>query len=190
MLDPVGRGARRFGGFGVGIESPRVVVRLRPQADDTVIVSGPQANRATTFARRTWASFGLRRGVEVTVHEAIPQHMGLGSGTKLGLSIACGLAAVAGLSPDPEQLAQATGRGARSSVGLWTFAAPGLVVESGVSENRWISPMVARYPMPQRWRCVLALPLGVEGLSGVAEERFFGRLHESGSPEPSVSRLL
>ena len=26
MLDPAGLGARRFGGFGVGIESPRVVV--------------------------------------------------------------------------------------------------------------------------------------------------------------------
>jgi predicted sugar kinase len=44
--------------------------------------------------------------------------------------------------------------------------------------------------MPERWRCVLALPLGVAGLSGAAEERFFGHLRESGHGEPSVSRLL
>jgi beta-ribofuranosylaminobenzene 5'-phosphate synthase len=193
MLDPAGLGARRFGGFGVGIESPRVVLTVRwapEKSSDDVTVSGAQPDRAIAFARRAWSSLGLRRAVEVDVHEAIPPHMGLGSGTKLGLAIACALAALGEISARPEQLAEASGRGARSSVGLWTFAAPGLVIEAGVPDEGWISPMVARHPMPERWRCVLALPLGVEGLSGDAEERFFGRLRESGHAEPAVSRLL
>jgi beta-ribofuranosylaminobenzene 5'-phosphate synthase len=193
MLDPAGLGARRFGGVGVGIESPRVVVSVAWAAATSsgdVAVSGLQAERAATFARRSWSSLGLRRSVEVNVREAIPPHMGLGSGTKLGLAIARGLAALAGISADPEQLAQASARGARSSVGLWTFAAPGLVVEAGISDEGWISPVIARHPMPERWRCVLALPLGVEGLSGDAEERFFGRLHGTRHPEPRVSRLI
>jgi beta-RFAP synthase len=193
MLDPAGLGARRFGGFGVGIEFPRVVVRVRwaaSQSSDALIVSGSQADRAMTFARRIWSTFGLSGSVEVNVEESIPQHMGLGSGTKLGLAITRGLAALAGISAGPEQLAEASGRGARSSVGAWTFTAPGLVVEAGVGAGGWISPLVARHPMPERWRCVLALPLGVEGLSGEAEERFFGQLRESGHAEPRVSRLL
>jgi predicted sugar kinase len=37
---------------------------------------------------------------------------------------------------------------------------------------------------------VLALPLGGEGLSGDAEERFFDRMHEHPAGEPGVSRLL
>jgi beta-ribofuranosylaminobenzene 5'-phosphate synthase len=193
MLDPAGLGARRFGGFGVGIESPRVVVRVRwaaSQSSDAVIVSGLQADRAMSFARRIWSTFGLSGAVEVNVEESIPPHMGLGSGTKLGLAITRGLAELAGISAGPQQLAEASGRGARSSVGSWTFAAPGLVVEAGVGAGGWISPLVARHPMPERWRCVLALPLGVEGLSGDAEERFFGQLRESGHAEPGVSRLL
>jgi beta-RFAP synthase len=116
--------------------------------------------------------------------------MGLGSGTKLGLAIARGLAELAGIAAEPEQLAAASGRAARSSVGVWTFAAPGLVIEAGVSDEGSVSPLVARHPMPERWRCVLALPLGVEGLSGDAEQRFFGRLGESATAEPSVARLL
>jgi beta-ribofuranosylaminobenzene 5'-phosphate synthase len=44
--------------------------------------------------------------------------------------------------------------------------------------------------MPERWRCVLALPLGVEGLSGDVEQRFFGQLADSVTAEPSVARLL
>jgi beta-ribofuranosylaminobenzene 5'-phosphate synthase len=193
MLDPAGLGARRFGGVGVGIESPRVVVSVAwagPQSSDAVMVSGPQAERATTFARRSWSSFELGRSVKVHVNEAIPPHMGLGSGTKLGLAIARALAALGGISASPERLAEASGRGARSSIGLWTFAAPGLVIEAGVVNDGSVSPMVARHPMPERWRCVLAVPLDGEGLSGDAEERFFGRLHDSPQSEPSVSRLV
>jgi beta-RFAP synthase len=116
--------------------------------------------------------------------------VGLGSGTKLGLAIALGVAELAGVSAGPQELADASGRGARSSVGCWTFAAPGLVVEAGVREGGCISPLVARQPMPERWRCVLALPVDGEGLSGDAEKRFFDRLHERSAREPSVSRLL
>jgi beta-ribofuranosylaminobenzene 5'-phosphate synthase len=190
MLDPAGLGSRRFGGFGVGIESPRVVVSVRPRPGEELIVTGSQVERATTFARRAWSRLGISGGVEVNVREAIPPHMGLGSGTKLGLAIARGLAELAGVTAGPEELAAASGRAARSSVGVWTFAAPGLVIEAGVTDEGSVSPLVARHPMPERWRCVLALPLGVEGLSGDAEQRFFGRLGESATAEPSVARLL
>jgi beta-ribofuranosylaminobenzene 5'-phosphate synthase len=191
MLDPAGIGARRYGGFGVGVEHPRVVVGLRPRADEQVLVTGPQAERAAEFARRARTAFAFADGVEVNVYEAIPPHSGLGSGTKLGLSIARGLAELAGISAGPERLAAASGRGARSSVGSWTFAAPGLVVEAGVRDGDSISPVVARHLMPDRWRCVLALPLGGEGLSGKAEDRFFSELsHDRHAIEPPVSRLL
>jgi beta-ribofuranosylaminobenzene 5'-phosphate synthase len=191
MLDPAGIGARRFGGCGVAVESPRVVVALRSRPGQEVIARGPQAERAVAFARRARAAFGHRGGVELGVRAAIPPHVGLGSGTKLGLAVALGVAELAGVRADPQQLADASGRGARSSVGCWTFAAPGLVVEAGVREDGWISPLVARHPMPTRWRCVLALPLGAEGLSGNAEERFFGLLRqERAAIEPSVSRKV
>ncbi|HUA04981.1 MAG TPA: hypothetical protein VMB27_13850 [Solirubrobacteraceae bacterium] len=191
MLDPAGIGARRFGGVGVAVDSPRVVVEVRAGAGSEVVADGPQADRAATFARRAREALAFPSGVEVEVREAIPSHAGLGSGTKLGLAIARGVAELAGIAARPEELAEASGRGARSSVGCWTFAAPGLVVEAGVRDHDSISPLVARHPMPERWRCVLALPLGVEGLSGNAEERFFGLLHQERTAiEPSVSRLV
>ncbi|MBV9803062.1 MAG: hypothetical protein JO130_07740, partial [Solirubrobacterales bacterium] len=190
ILDPAGTGARRFGGCGVAVESPRVIVAVRSRSDPEVTGSGPQGERAAAFARRAQAAFRHRGGIEVDVREAIPPHAGLGSGTKLGLAVALGVAELAGVSAGPQQLADASGRGARSSVGCWTFAAPGLVVEAGVRDERWISPLVARHPMPERWRCVLALPREGEGLSGDAEERFFARLHDRGSEEPSVCRLV
>ncbi|HTP19596.1 MAG TPA: beta-ribofuranosylaminobenzene 5'-phosphate synthase family protein [Solirubrobacteraceae bacterium] len=191
MLDPAGIGARRFGGVGVAVESPRVVVSIRPSSGEDVVARGPQAERAAEFARRAREAFGRSGGVEIEVREAIAPHGGLGSGTKLGLAVALGVADLAGVSAGPVELARATGRGARSSVGSWTFAAPGLVVEAGLSAGDSISPLVARHPMPERWRCVLAMPLGVEGLSGNAEDRFFSLLQEERAAiEPPVSRLV
>lgn len=191
MLDPAGIGARRFGGVGVGVEFPRVVVAVRAGSGEEVTTHGPEADRAALFARRAREAFGYSGGVEVDVREAIPSHTGLGSGTKLGLTVARGVAELAGISAAPEALADASGRGARSSVGCWTFAAPGLVVEAGVRDRESISPLVARHAMPDRWRCVLAMPLGVEGLSGNAEERFFGLMHQERTAiEPRVSRLV
>jgi beta-ribofuranosylaminobenzene 5'-phosphate synthase len=190
MLDPAGLGARRFGGCGVGIESPRVVVGIRSRSDDEVAARGAQSERAAVFARRAREAFGHREGLEVEVREAIPPHAGLGSGTKLGLAIARGVAELAGVAAGPEALAEASGRAARSSVGSWTFAAPGLVVEAGVTDAGLISPLVARHLVPERWRCVLALPRDGEGLSGEAEERFFSELHERATGEPRVARLL
>ena len=191
MLDPAGIGSRRFGGCGVAVESPRVVVGVRPRPGGDFVARGPDPSRAAGFAQRARTAFGYPEGVEVEVREAIPPHVGLGSGTKLGLAIARGVAELAGVSAAPQELPDASGRGARSSVGCWTFAAPGLVVEAGVRDRDSISPLVARHPMPARWRCVLALPVGAEGLSGNAEDRFFSLLHSEGTAiEPRVSRLL
>jgi beta-ribofuranosylaminobenzene 5'-phosphate synthase len=191
MLDPAGLGSRRFGGCGVAVEYPRVVVAVGPRSGEDVVAHGAQADRAAAFASRAREAFGYRGGVEVDVREAIPPHAGLGSGTKLGLAIARGVGELAGVSAGPVELAEASGRGARSSVGCWTFAAPGLVVEAGVRDGDSISPLVVRHAMPESWRCVLALPVGAEGLSGNAEERFFSLLQEDGTAiEPRVSRLV
>jgi beta-ribofuranosylaminobenzene 5'-phosphate synthase len=190
MLDPAGIGSRRFGGCGVAVESPRVAVGVRPRPGDDIVARGSDASRAVGFAQRARTAFGYPGGIELDVREAIPRHVGLGSGTKLGLAIARGVAELAGVRAQPAELAHATGRGERSSVGCWTFAAPGLVVEAGVRDGGWISPLVARYPMPERWRCVLALPRDGEGLFGDAEERFFEALHQHPAGEPAVSRLL
>jgi beta-RFAP synthase len=188
MLDPAGAGTRRFGGVGAGVEYPRVVVEASAR-EDGLAVEGVQAERAAAYAERCWAAFGASGGARLVVREAIPAHMGLGSGTKLGLAVAQAVAELAGVAGGPQALATASGRGARSSVGVWTFAAPGLVVEAGVRGDD-LSPLVARHPIPAAWRCVLALPRGADGLAGGAEERAFALLRGDAASEAAVARLV
>jgi beta-ribofuranosylaminobenzene 5'-phosphate synthase len=185
MLDVAGGRTRRFGGLGVALSRPTAVVEASP--GDDVTAEGPDAERALAVVRRSREALGLAGGARVRVLEAIPAHVGLGSGTKLALAVTAALAALAGQAPEPPAIARAAGRGARSAVGLWTFVLGGLVVEGGVRPGvQQAAPLLARHAMPDEWRCVLAIPDADPGLSGPAEEEAFARLR----PDPERAALI
>jgi beta-ribofuranosylaminobenzene 5'-phosphate synthase len=189
MLAVARDGARRFGGLGVSVDRPAVVVEAR-RADE-LSAEGPDADRALVFAQRCQKALGLAGGAQLRILEAIPPHVGLGSGTKLALAVAQALAVLHGRTVDAPALAQAVGRAARSAVGTWTFALGGLVVEGGVrrGEER-PAPLLARHPMPEEWRVVLVVPSAELGLSGVAEEEAFGRLVPSAERSATIAQLV
>jgi beta-RFAP synthase len=189
MLAVAGDGARRFGGLGASVSRPAVVLEASPA--DELSVEGADAQRALAFARRCHEALGLSGGARLRVAEAIPTHVGLGSGTKLGLSVAQALAALHGRTVDPPELARAVGRAARSAVGMWTFALGGLVVEGGVRRGvEHPAPLLARYAMPEEWRVVLVVPSAEPGLSGVDEEEAFGRLVPSPERSAAIAQLV
>jgi len=185
MLDASGAGTRRFGGLGVAVAAPAAVVEATG-ADAELTAEGPDAERALRVAERSRAGLG-GRGARLRVLEAIPPHVGLGSGTKLALAVTAALAQLRGEAPDPPAMARMAGRGARSAVGLWTFALGGLVVEGGRRPGLDDpAPLLLRHAMPDAWRCVLAIPAAEPGLSGGAEEAAFAELR----PDPERSARI
>jgi beta-ribofuranosylaminobenzene 5'-phosphate synthase len=179
MLDASGQGPRRFGGLGVAVTRPVAVVEA--SSSGSLAVEGPDAERAAAVAERIGGRARLR------VVEAIPAHAGLGSGTKLALAVTAALCALRGESPEPAAMARLAGRGARSAVGLWTFAFGGLVVEGGRRHGSdEPAPLLMRHAMPDEWHCVLAIPAAAPGLSGGAEVAAFAELR----PEPERSAAI
>jgi beta-RFAP synthase len=184
MLAVGDAGTRRFGGLGVAVERPAVIVEA--EAADELSVEG--ADRALAFAQRCRDALGLP-GAHLRVVEAIPSHVGLGSGTKLALAVAQALATVHGRSLDAPALAAAAGRAARSAVGMWTFALGGLVVEGGI-RGEGSAPLLMRHAMPEEWRIVLVLPEAEPGLSGPAEVHAFERLVPSAERSAAIAQLV
>lgn len=175
VLDLRGALGRRFGGVGVAVPEPSLLVEAAPAGD--LAAEGPDAGRALEFARRFADHHGRPLGAHLRVHRAIPPHAGLGSGTQLALAVARGVAELHGLPADPGALARAVGRGRRSGVGTWAFALGGFVLEGGRRSGAdGPAPLLARLPMPAGWRCVIAVPRGAPGLSGDEEEAAFARL--------------
>jgi beta-ribofuranosylaminobenzene 5'-phosphate synthase len=189
MLAPAGESARRFGGLGVAISRPAVVIEA--QAADELTVEGPEAERGLAFARRSRDALGLPGGARLRVVETIPAHVGLGSGTKLALAVTQALAALHGRAIDAPTLAEAVGRAARSAVGMWTFALGGLVVEGGRQPGVGQSaPLLAHFRMPDDWRIVLVLPAAEPGLSGIAEAEAFQGLVPAAERSAAIAQLV
>jgi beta-ribofuranosylaminobenzene 5'-phosphate synthase len=189
MLAVAGEDTRRFGGLGVAVSRPAVVLEALPA--DELSVEGADAERALTFARRCQEALALPGGAHLRVVETIPPHVGLGSGTKLALAVAQALAALDGRTVDAPALAQAAGRAARSAVGMWTFALGGLVVEGGVRAGTdRPAPLLMRHAVPDEWRIVLVVPNAEPGLSGVAEAKAFGRLMPAAERSAAIAQLV
>ena len=143
------RGASAASGW--RIESPRVVVRVRPRSGDEVVVLGaagrPRERRSRSAHGR---ALGIGGGVEVDVREAIPPHMGLGSGTKLGLAIARGLAELAGIAAGPGSWRRRAGAGRARASASGRLRRPGWWSRPACADGGSVSPLVARHPIPER----------------------------------------
>lgn len=168
---------RMYGGVGAMVDQP--AVRLRVRAASSFACVGPLQERTQEFSRR-WAEFHRLTeppACRIEVLEAPPNHIGLGVGTQLGLSVAAGLNAFAGLpAAGPQELALSVGRGQRSAIGTYGFVMGGLIVEQGKLAGEPISALDCRIDLPEEWRFVLLRPVGWQGLSGEQEEQAIGGL--------------
>ena len=168
--------APQFGGVGVMVEPPAVEVTIS-QAPNFV-VRGPHAERVEQFADAAARAWNLQRLPDCELAVRAPDdHVGLGVGTQLGLSIAAGLRQFLNLSALPaETLAVAVGRAARSAVGTHGFQHGGLIVDAGHQPGQSIGTLQQRVAVPDGWRFVLVRPAQQRGLDGADESDAFGRL--------------
>jgi beta-RFAP synthase len=181
--------ARRFGSVGLMVSAPGVAVQVRPAAAWSA--EGPLAERALDYARRFAEQFPeIVRPHQLRVEYSAPEHMGLGTGTQLGLAVARALAVSSGrVDLDGVALARCVGRGQRSALGIHGFAHGGFLVEAGKRTPEAIGSLVARADFPPSWCVVLVLPPWRKGLHGVDEGQAFAQL-QTEAPNPSRTDAL
>jgi beta-RFAP synthase len=174
FLDMNGGLGRRFGGLGLAIDRPatRLTIRRAPAP----AVEGLGADRAARHLALLTRHLGLTPAYRLTIHEAIPAHAGLGSGTQLALAIAASLRHLEGIPADESRDALLLRRGARSGVGLGLFQRGGLIVDGGRGAQTATPPVVARMDFPPQWRVIVVLDPRTEGMHGRDEQAAFARL--------------
>ena len=186
LIDMNGDLGRMFGGLGVGINHPNVIVEA--QTAENFSVTGQEAEFVTILVKRFISTYPIQPKVHINVVEAIPAHTGLGSGTQFSLAIAVALAKLFNVKASIPELAVAMGRARRTGVGTAIFERGGFVVDGGKNlNNTKCPPLIYRQPFPSEWRFIVAVPNTNKGLSNSEETSAFGKL--SKSPAEDVGQI-
>ncbi len=183
FIDVSGSLGRRFGSIGLTLDELSTVIELRRA--EGLEASGPSANRALEYVRQLVDEYDPGTGCAVEVLRAIPEHVGLGSGTQLALAVGTAFSALFDI---PVPVAAITGlahRGARSGIGIGAFERGGFLVDGGRGGAGGHPPVIARMPFPRRGG--LVLDHGDSGFSGEAELAAFRSLRAF--PQDRAARL-
>jgi beta-ribofuranosylaminobenzene 5'-phosphate synthase len=173
FLDLSGNLGRRFGSLGACLDGIATRVTARPAGRDEL--AGPEAARAARMLAALRRHMAIPP-VQLTIDEVIPPHVGLGSGTQLGLAVGTAVTRLLGAGQEPATLAAILDRGARSGIGLGAFAAGGVLLDGGKGDDGRPPPIIGRVPFPPAWRFLLLFDGERQGLSGDAERQAFGAL--------------
>ena len=176
FLDLNGSRGRRFGSVGLTLDE--LGVALVAERASGFSVSGPQAARAERLARSWLERHGLPETCRIAIDTAIPEHVGLGSGTQLAIGIGVALSRLFGLDVSMQEMAALYDRGQRSGVGIGAFEQGGFLVDGGKGARDTPPPVVVRIEFPMEWRLLLVFDRTRRGLHGERELAAFRALPE------------
>ena len=174
FIDLSGSLGRHFGSIGVALNE--IGTRLTLSKSDQRQITGPSAQRAERCLSQLCSAMSVSDQVNITIETAIPEHVGLGSGTQMALAIGSALNAYYGLGLTVREIASVMDRGLRSGIGIGVFEHGGLVVDGGRGEKTDIPPVLVHLDVPENWRFILVFDRRGQGLHGEQEIAAFEAL--------------
>ncbi|MCX8150943.1 MAG: hypothetical protein N3D85_05545 [Candidatus Bathyarchaeota archaeon] len=173
LIDLNGDFGRFYGGLGVGINQPNVILEAQPSK--TMVVTGEKTELVKVLANKFKETYNIKANATITVKQTIPEHIGLGSGTQLALAVATALAKLFNVKATTQELALAMGRMQRTGVGTAIFEKGGLVVDGGknIKNPQCLPPLILRHPFPEEWRFLVVVPNVERGFSNNQESSAF-----------------
>jgi len=190
LIDMHGGSGRVDGGIGIALDEPGFLLEaeLSPVLSVSGGIPGVQ-ERVGRIAVDVLQKLGSGGSVAVTVRGSYPFHVGLGSGSQLGLAVARAISELHGRNIPIRELAKIVGRGGTSGIGTAAFEYGGFIVDGGhrfgsegekkdfrpSAASRGVSPppVIARHDFPSDWRILLAIPDVPAGASGGRETDIF-----------------
>jgi len=196
IIDLGGEVGRLFGGIGVAISCPNVI--LQAEKSQSLTFKGEKSELLRPLVELFIEKYKVEPKFAINVKQTIPQHVGLGSGTQLALATATALAKLFDIDASVPELAASMRRGKVSGVGTAVFDKGGFVVEGGVKIQEDKSMLPDSFPsaifqasFPDDWLFTVAIPNVKRGLSGAAEADAFSCLPPMSMEQAGrISRLI
>lgn len=185
FIDLSGALNRHFGSVGIALNEINTHLSVSPAGQR--IITGPSAQRADKCLTMLCRALNVSDSLSINIETAIPEHVGLGSGTQMSLAIGSALNAFYDLGLTVRGIASVMDRGLRSGIGIGVFEQGGLVVDGGRGEKTVTPPVLAHFHIPVDWRFVLVFDKRGQGLHGQQEIEAFKALPSF--PQQEAARL-
>ena len=167
FIDLSGSLDRHFGSIGVALNEYVTKISVSPAVDR--LVTGPSSHRADKCLTLMCEALKVSDKVEVIIESAIPEHVGLGSGTQMSLAIGMALNKLYNLQMSVRDIAALMDRGLRSGIGIGIFEQGGLVLDGGRGKKTITPPLLVHLDIPKDWRFILVFDSRGQGLHGKQE---------------------
>lgn len=173
---------RKFGSIGLSLTEPALVISAKTSEEVSIFCSETLSNKdlgshSAKIVLALLNKLNIKQSIALTIEQSITEHAGLGSGTQLALAIGRAISELYQLNLSSAQIAQLTGRGRRSGIGIAAFELGGLLIDGG--RNHALNatpPLLARYDFPAQWRVLLILDNTQPGIHGDEELLAFNQL--------------
>jgi len=192
LIDLHGGLSRVDGGIGLALSNPHTILSASIARELQAEGGTPEMNRrADTAARAILAHQGISGGALLTLHSSPSEHVGLGSGTALGLSAARAVCELYRLNLSVREIAGIIGRGGTSGIGTGAFDRGGFLLDGGHSFGKFADkesflpsaasegvcppPVIARQDFPEEWKILLVTPHTLLRIYGDEERELFTR---------------
>ncbi len=167
LIDLNGSIGRIDGGVGLALEEPNVEIKARESDAIEIGGRGYNLDRFRLVAEKMSQRFG--GGIRIEVVSDYKPHVGLGSGTQISLAVGRAFSELHALHLSTREIAELTGRGGTSGIGVAAFDYGGFIVDGGHSRREKKdflpssaskakpAPLIARHDFPD-WKVVIAVP--------------------------------
>ncbi|MCJ7445807.1 MAG: beta-ribofuranosylaminobenzene 5'-phosphate synthase [Methanotrichaceae archaeon] len=186
LTDLTGTSGRVDGGVGIALEEPNIL--LEAERCEVLVVEGEGADRAKAAAEAVMERFGLG-AIRLSIRGAYRSHIGLGSGTQLGIAAGKAVCELYDFEATGQEIAQVISRGGTSGIGTAAFDFGGFIIDAGhtfgpgkqktdfrpSSASKGVKPpaVITRHDFPEDWKIVLAIPNLPKGAYGQREIDIF-----------------
>tara|TARA_B100001013_G_C24615005_1_gene444802 strand:- start:469 stop:1413 length:945 start_codon:yes stop_codon:yes gene_type:complete len=174
FLDLGGNTQNALGAIGVAINKFNTIVNIKKNHE--LAITGNVSNKALNFVKIFCKKNKIKSNYLINIEKTIPEHIGLGSGTQLALSIGTAISKLNNLSLSTSEIGKILDRGKRSKIGIKSFSNGGFLIDLGI-KNKFF-PNFKQLKFPNEWK-ILLIQNNNKGLYGAKEQQAFKMLQKS-----------
>ena len=162
-----------FGGIGLTID--KFYTKIILKNNNKLQFKGFFLDKASYFIKNFCNKKKIKPNFFLNIEKYSPQHIGLGSGTQLALSIGNAISILKDINLNVEQIAKIQNRGLRSKVGLKNFDHGGFLIDLKIKKKLFNN--IEKVCFPEDWKIIL-IKDSMQGLHGGNELTAFKKINE------------